>query len=114
MNKYLINPKMRGMVQLKDDSSLELHDYTRSDIDWIYEIPADGTLSIDGTDIQNCEVKQDDLVILFYKRDGQAHRAIILDNAEWKENIRGIRQYAIEHPITPCDDCEACANCKSC
>lgn len=100
MNKYLINPEMRGMVQLKEDQTIKMIDYTRSDIDWIYEIPEDGTISIEGTDIQNREVKQDDLVVVFYKREGQVHRAIVLDNAEWKENLQGVRKYAAEHPIT--------------
>lgn len=113
MNKYLINPRMRGMVQLKGDE-IELHDYTRSDIDWIYEVPEDGVLTINDTEIKDREVKKNDMVIVFYERKGQVHRAIILDNAEWKENLAGIRQYAIDHAdeLKPCcGDCEANPSC---
>lgn len=113
---------MRGLVQLKEDDTLDLVDYTRSDIDWIYEIPEDGTISIQDTDIQDREVKKDDMVILFYKREGQAHRAIIINNAEWKENIKGIREAEAETEAQlrqnlsgdhdgPCCDCEAKSAC---
>ncbi len=109
---------MRGLVQLKEDNTLDLVDYTRSDIDWIYEIPEDGTISIQDTDIQDREVKKDDMVILFYKREGQAHRAIIINNAEWKENIQGIReaealqgQKLSDSLNQACCDCEAKSAC---
>lgn len=118
MNKYLITPGMRGMVQLKEDETMEMHDYTRSDIDWIYEVPADGVLTVSDTDIQNKEVKKDDIIIVFYERKGLVHRAIVIDNTEWKENLAGIRQYAIDNAPQDLSDAISetisAAKCNNC
>lgn len=98
MNRYLIKPGIRGMFCVNEDMQLSASDYVSTDIDWVYLVPEDGILNVQLEDNETVTypVSKDNLVIVFYKRDGQKQRVIVLDNKQWIENINGIKEESLK------------------
>ena len=92
MKKYFLKPGVSGMVSVDPETmDVNMVEYCRTGIDWIYEVPDDGTITVKDSDIQNTPVKGGSIVILFYSDYGLKHRAVIIDNEEWRENIEAYR-----------------------
>lgn len=118
MKKYFLKPGMSGMVSVDaETTNVDMIDYCRTGIDWIYEVPEDGELSVKESDIQNVPVKKGNIVILFYADYGLKHRAVVIDNAEWKENMDAYKAKQLEDAkkyADPSKCYEACSDCPNC
>lgn len=116
MTKYLLKEGTRGMFSVNTETNeINVIDYTNTCIDWVYQVPEDGVLLFrDETDQITDEktVHSGDLVIKFYKREGVKNLIVVVDNAEWKENVNGIREAALERAKKFSETCDcACENC---
>lgn len=118
MKKYFLKPGTSGMVSVDTDTmDINMVEYARTGIDWMYEVPEDGVLNVNNTDIQDKPVKKGNIVILFYQDYGMKHRAIIVDNAEWAENIEAYKAKQLEDVkkyADPSKCYEACTDCPNC
>lgn len=122
MKNYIIKPGVRGLFSYNPETEdLDYTDYMRTNIDWAYLVPEDGEVKFieDGNTIVK-SVKKNDVIIQFYKADGQKNRIIVVKSKEWKENIIGMakaeeakRLEATKEPCC-CDDCENCVKCSDC
>ena len=115
MKKYFLKPGVSGMVSVDTDTiDINMVEYTRTGIDWIYEVPEDGVLNVNNTDIQDKPVKKGNIVILFYQDYGMKHRAIIVDNAEWAENIEAYKAKQLEDAKKYANEAKCCGDCEVC
>ena len=118
MKKYFLKPGTSGMVSVDTDTmDINMVEYTRTGIDWIYEVPEDGVLNVKDTDIQDCPVKKGNIVILFYQDYGLKHRAIVIDSKEWVDNTEAYKAKQLENAKKYADasKCfEACSDCPNC
>lgn len=114
MKKYFLKPGVSGMVSV-DTETIDINtvDYCRTGIDWIYEVPEDGELSVNDTDIQNKPVNKGSIVILFYADYGLKHRAVVIDNEEWKENIEAYKAKQLEEAKKYANETVCCDKCKA-
>lgn len=104
MTKYLIKSGMRGMFYVND--SVDVIDYLRTNIDWMYRIPEDGVLTVrnkdDSTEI--LEVKKDDIVITFYPGKEVKHNVIAIHSDEFIDNINRRIEVELEDAKTSTTD----------
>lgn len=95
MNKYLIKPGIRGMFSINENNELDVQDYLRTTIDWCYRVPEDGVLSLKldeklkelGIEQKDIEVKKDDIVMVFYPKQGLKNILAVVHNEDWIEII---------------------------
>ena len=115
MKKYFLKPGTSGMVSVEPETmDISMVEYCRTGIDWIYEVPEDGTLSVNDTDIQNMPVNKGNIVILFYSDYGLKHRAVIIDNKEWEENIEAYKAKQLEDAKKYANEAKCCGDCETC
>lgn len=112
MIKYLLKEGTRGMFSVNTETeAVDVIDYTSTCIDWVYQVPEDGTLFFkDGDSTIEKQVHSGNLVLKFYKREGVKNVIVVVDNEEWKENAYGINEAAIERAKKFAETCE-CAEC---
>ena len=111
MKKYFLKPGTSGMVSVDTDTmDINMVEYSRTGIDWIYEVPEDGVLNVNDTDIQDKPVKKCNIVILFYKDYGLKHRAIVIDNKEWVDNAEAYKAKQLEDAKKYANEAEDCNN----
>ncbi len=114
MKKYFLKPGTSGMVSVDTDTmDINMVEYTRTGIDWIYEVPEDGVLNVNDTDIQDCPVKKGNIVILFYQDYGLKHRAIVIDSKEWVDNTEAYKAKQLEDAKKYASDKLACNGCDN-
>lgn len=115
MKKYFLKPGTSGMVSVDPETvDINIVEYKCTGIDWIYEVPEDGVLSVNNTDIQDRPVKKGNVVILFYADYGLKHRAIIVDNAEWAENMEAYKAKQLEDAKKYANEAKCCGDCETC
>lgn len=114
MSKYLVRSGIRGMFKV-DQENLDVVDYIRTNIDWIYQADDDGVVTYKGKDGDySVEVKKDDLIIQFYNVDGFQHPLVVISNKEWLENIKGEKEFNEKrHEDCDINECCKCANCEA-
>lgn len=112
MKTYVVKAGNRGMVSIEPETfDIGLVDYHRSDIDWYYRIPEDGTLKTNGKEIN---VKKDDIVIQFYHHDYTKNDIVVIRNKEWKENLKARDKHEeMQRSKMMSDSCDKC-NCCEC
>lgn len=115
MKKYFVKNGLRDMVQFDSETqNIDVIDYLNSRIDWMYHVPEDGELQIEGK--EKISVEKGDFVILFYMTPGLPHNAIVIKSKEWKENIEFFenreKEYSLKRELpeagmeeTCCDMC---------
>lgn len=110
MRNYVIKPGMRGMFSVNAETNeYDVIDYMRTNIDWVYQVPEDGVVHIQGAGDK--EVKKDDILILFYSAPHVKHQAIVISSEEWKENIASGKEYEdSKKESKSCEDCDNCEN----
>jgi hypothetical protein len=92
MRNYVIKPGYRGMFLINtENEEVDVIDSMSSHIDWVYDVPEDGILKI--TDGGTKEVKKGDKVIVFYTSPYTKNVAIVVNNAEWNENVEFEKEY---------------------
>lgn len=116
MKKFIIKDSIRGMFSIdEENNSYDILDYISTNIDWIYQADADGTVILKEGDSTICEkqVTAGDIVIKFYKKNYDTNRIVVISSEEWKQNIEADKKNAIERAkkfnnnegLTPC--CES-------
>ena len=92
MNKYITKAGISTLIAFNTETEeVSTVDYLRTHIDWVYQIPEDGVLQ---TENGEKTVKKGDIVIKFYPcREYPITQAIVIRNAEWKNNIKNERLY---------------------
>lgn len=95
--KYIVKPGVRGLFQISNNGEMDVTDYMNSYVDWYYRVPQDGELTVKlpkgrtfDLKEQQLEVKKDDIVAVFYPRDGAKYSAVVIRQPQWIENIEGI------------------------
>lgn len=100
MKKFIIKDNIRGMFSIDEENdSYDILDYISTNIDWIYQADADGTVILkanDGSTICEKQVTAGDLVIKFYKKSYDTNRIVVVSSEEWKQNIEFDKKDAIE------------------
>lgn len=92
MRNYVIKPGYRGMFLINtENEEVDVIDSMSSHIDWVYDVPEDGILKI--TDGGTKEVKKGDKVIVFYTSPYTRNVAIVVNSAEWNENVELEKEY---------------------
>lgn len=108
MRNYVIKPGYRGMFSMdKENEEVDLIDSMRSHIDWVYDVPEDGVLKI--TNGETKEVKKGNKVIVFYASPYTKNIAVVVDSAEWNENVLLEEEYNNDQKNKSCCgecDCE--------
>lgn len=99
MKKFILKEGIRGMFSIDEENNdCNILDYINTNIDWIYQVDADGTIVLkDKDDSTICEkqVTAGDLVIKFYKKDYDMNRIVVVSSEEWKQNIEAAKNDAI-------------------
>ena len=92
MNKYIAKAGINTLIAFNTETEeVSAVDYLRTHIDWVYQIPEDGVLQ---TESGEKTVEKGDIVIKFYPcREYPITQAIVIRNAEWKNNIKNERLY---------------------
>lgn len=117
MKKYIIKPGIRGMFSVdKENGDLDIVDYLGTDIDWVYRVPEDGTLKIQlrNNEINTYDVKEGDIVILFYLEEYTKNPIVIITNKEWRENIEAKEAYRKEQELKRANNDSPCCKCDCC
>ena len=92
MRNYVIKPGYRGMFLINtENEEVDVIDSMSSHIDWVYDVPEDGILKI--TNGETKEVKKGDKVIVFYTSPYTKNIAIVVNSAEWNENVILEKEY---------------------
>lgn len=115
MKKYIIKPGIRGMFSVdKENGDVDIVDYLGTDIDWVYRVPEDGTLKIQlrNNEINTYDVKEGDIVILFYLEEYTKNPIVIITNKEWRENIEAKEAYRKEQELKRANTDAPCCNCE--
>lgn len=89
MTKYLIRSGIRGMFKFSDSGDIDVIDYIRTNIDWVYVADEGGEITYKGQKItKTVPVKAGDIVIAFYEHPGIENPVVVIDNELWKQNIK--------------------------
>lgn len=118
MIKYFMKKGVSQIISFDPETeNIDSVAYMNSHVDWMYSIPEDGVLSMNGVEK---DVKKGDIVIKFYQtRDYEITPFVVIRNKEWKQNIAAEKKYYEElqakqktETSEPCfGDCEACTKC---
>lgn len=117
MKKYFVKPGVSTMVSFDPETQeIDSVDYMNSHVDWMYTIPEDGEIVIDGA---TKSVKKGDIVIKFYRTsDYKQNNPVIVRNKEWKANIAAEKAYVKkmreDAELKKVSDCCECADCDTC
>lgn len=111
MRNYVIKPGYRGMFLINtENEEVDVIDSMSTHIDWVYDVPEDGILKI--TDGGTKEVKKGDKVIVFYTSPYTKNVAIVVNSAEWNENIILEKEYnSVQKSNNHCKCCKCCETC---
>lgn len=108
MRNYVIKPGYRGMFLINtENEEVDVIDSMSTHIDWVYDVPEDGILKI--ADGGTKEVKKGDKVIVFYTSPYARNVAIVVNSAEWNENVELEKEYNSIPKNNNCDEC-----CETC
>lgn len=120
MKKYIIKPGIRGMFSVdKENGDIDIVDYLGTDIDWMYRVPEDGTLNVQlynketrAKETRTYEVKEGNVVVLFYLEEYTKNPVVIVDNKEWSENIEAKKAWQEQRELRQTNSDAPCCNCK--
>lgn len=114
MTKYIIKPGLRGMFKVDPTTNdIDIIDYCRTDIDWMYCVPEDGVVTIKEDETEReIPVKAGNMVVQFYSKPYLSHKFVVLDSQEWSENIAARKKYDEEERKRwelekACESCDA-------
>lgn len=67
-------------------------DYISTHIDWVYQADEDGQIVYRDKDGEyTTDVKSGDIVIVFYESSKPQHPVVVINNNDWKENIKAYK-----------------------
>lgn len=121
MIKYFLKSNVSQMVSF-DTETEEINsvDYMNSRVDWMYNVPADGTVIMN--DVEKA-VKKGDIVIKFYRtNDYKQNPYVVIRSKEWKQNLDAARKFEEErqkeyenaklNKLASCENC-CCDECAA-
>lgn len=118
MINYFMKKGVSQIISFDPETeNIDSVEYMNSHVDWMYSIPEDGVLSMNGI---KKDVKKGDIIIKFYPTiDYESNPFVVIRNKEWKQNIAAEKKYHEEllakkeadNAESCCGDCESCVKC---
>lgn len=105
-----------GRILLDENNTPHPVDHSRSAIDNLFYVKEDTKVVYEkGEEKVECDAKAGDLVITFYEEQFP-NKIIIVDNAQWKENINSYEEYEQkrkeEWAKRNAENCDKCCDCE--